>query len=55
MNTTGLYPRPRVDVAPVSAVGQAGVVLLTETVRATGQSCSCTRVLAPWAEAVLAS
>src|SRR5699024_12618051 len=24
VNTTGLYPRPRVDVAPVPAVGQAG-------------------------------
>lgn len=48
MNTTGLYPRPRVDVAPVPAVGQAGGVLLTETVRATGLAAELSRVLAPW-------
>ena len=48
MNTTGLYPRPHVDVAQVPAVGQAGGVLLTETVRATGLDRRARRVLAPW-------
>lgn len=48
MNTTGLYPRPRVDVAPVPAVGQAGGVLLTETLRATGLPAELSRALAPW-------
>ncbi|MGO3211332.1 MAG: IS1380 family transposase [Brachybacterium sp.] len=48
MNTTGFYPRPRVVVAPVPAVGQAGGVLLTETVRATGLAAELSRVLAPW-------
>ncbi|MEY8656073.1 IS1380 family transposase [Brachybacterium paraconglomeratum] len=48
MNTTGLYPRPRVDVAPVPAVGQAGGILLTETLRATGLTTELSRALAPW-------
>lgn len=48
MNTTGLYPRVHVDVAPVPAVGSAGGVLLTETVRATGLDRGLTRALAPW-------
>lgn len=34
--TTGIYPRLRVDTSRVSAVGQAGGVLLTETIRASG-------------------
>lgn len=48
MNATGFYPRPHVDVAPVPAVGQAGGVLLTETVRATGLAAELSRALAPW-------
>lgn len=48
MNTTGLYPRPRVDVASVPAVGQAGGVLLTETLRTTGLASELSRALAPW-------
>ena len=48
MNTTGLYPRPRVDVAPVPAVGQAGGILLTQTLRATGLAVELSRALAPW-------
>ena len=48
MNATGLYPRPHVDVAAVPAVGQAGGVLLTETVRATGLAAELSRALAPW-------
>lgn len=48
MNATGLYPRPRVDVAPVPAVGQAGGILLTETLRATGLTAELSRALAPW-------
>ena len=48
MNTTGLYPRPQVDVAPVPAVGQAGGILLTQTLRATGLTTELSRALAPW-------
>ena len=36
MKTTGLYPRVHIDRARVAAVGQAGGVLLTETIRVTG-------------------
>lgn len=48
MNTTGLYPRVQVDVAPSAAVGQAGGVLLTETVRATGLDQALSVALTPW-------
>ena len=34
--TTGFYPRVRVDTSASGAVGQAGGVLLTQTVTATG-------------------
>ena len=36
MKITGLYPRVRVDTSRTAAVGQAGGVLLTRTVTATG-------------------
>src|SRR5690625_538457 len=48
VNTTGLYPRVHVDVAPVPAVGNAGGVLLTETIRATGLDRGLSATLAPW-------
>src|SRR5699024_348162 len=48
VDTTGLYPRVQVDVASVSAVGQAGGALLTETVRATGLDQALSTALAPW-------
>lgn len=48
MNTAGLYPRVQVDVAPSAAVGQAGGVLLTETVRATGLDQALSVALTPW-------
>ena len=48
VNSTGLYPRVQVDVAPSAAVGQAGGVLLTETVRATGLDQALSAALAPW-------
>lgn len=35
VKNTGAYPRVRVDTAAASAVGHAGGVLLTETIRAT--------------------
>src|SRR4051794_15257215 len=47
-HTTGFYPRARVDTAKVSAVGQAGGVLLTETVRAAGLDVGLSAALAPW-------
>lgn len=47
-NTTGFYPRPRVDNAVTGAVGQAGGVLLTQTVIATGLGRELSAALAPW-------
>src|SRR3954447_5660333 len=35
-HATGFYPRVRVDTSRTSAVGQAGAVLLVDTVRASG-------------------
>jgi Transposase DDE domain group 1 len=46
--TTGFYPRVGVDTAKVSAVGQAGGVLLTDTVRAAGLDVGLSAALAPW-------
>jgi len=43
-NSTGFYPRLRVDTTSSGAVGQAGGVLLTETVAAAGLG----PALAPW-------
>ncbi|MDO5710744.1 MAG: transposase, partial [Micrococcales bacterium] len=45
---TRLYPRVHVDTAEVPAVGQAGGVLLTETVAVTGLGHDLSAVLAPW-------
>jgi len=45
---TGLYPRVRVDTAPAAAVGQAGGVLLTRTVTATGLDRHLSAALARW-------
>jgi hypothetical protein len=49
--TTGFYPRVRVDAAGGSAVGQAGGVLLTSTVRAAGLDVGLSAALAPWRSA----
>ena len=46
--TAGFYPRPRVDTAKVSAVGQAGGVLLTQTVRAAGLDVALSDALVRW-------
>ena len=46
--TTGFYPRPRVDTAKVAAVGQAGGVLLTATVRTAGLDVALSAALAAW-------
>lgn len=48
MKTTGLYPRVCIDTAKVAAVGQAGGVLLTETIRAAGLDQALSRQLARW-------
>jgi len=45
---TGLYPRVRVDTSATAAVGQAGGVLLTRTVTATGLDRHLSAVLARW-------
>ncbi|MEO7017804.1 MAG: IS1380 family transposase [Leifsonia sp.] len=50
MKVTGWYPRAIVDTARVPAVGQAGGVLLTETVRISGLTASLSAALAPWAK-----
>ena len=48
MQTTGLYPKTHIDAAKVAAVGQAGGVLLTETIRASGLDRALSRQLAGW-------
>lgn len=48
MNVTGFYPRVRVDAAPVAAVGSAGGVLLTRTVRAGGLDVALSQGLDRW-------
>ena len=46
--TTGCYPRLRVDAKGGSAVGQAGGVLLTSTIRAAGLDVALRAELEPW-------
>jgi len=46
--TTGSYPRPSVDTRGRAAVGQAGGVLLTSTVRVAGLDAGLSSALAPW-------
>ena len=46
--STGFYPRVEVDTTASGAVGQAGGVLLTETVAATGLGRELSAALAPW-------
>ncbi len=48
MKITGLYPRLRVDTSATAAVGQAGGVLLTRTVTATGLDRHLSAALARW-------
>jgi hypothetical protein len=46
--TTSLYPRLNVDTAAVGAVGQAGGVLLTQTLTVTGLGAGLSKALALW-------
>lgn len=46
--TLFFYPRPRVDIAEVPAASQAGAVLLTDTLHATGLAASLREALGPW-------
>ena len=48
VKSTGLYPRVRVDTSATAAVGQAGGVLLTRTVTATGLDRLLSLALARW-------
>ena len=48
MKVTGRYPRASVDTAKVAAVGQAGGVLLTETLRVSRLTAALSAALAPW-------
>ncbi len=48
MKTTGWYPRLQVDTSRVTAAGQAGGVLLTETVRVSGLDTALSAGLARW-------
>ena len=48
MNVTRPYPRVRVDVAPVAAVGSAGGVLLTEVLAASGLMTALSAGLEQW-------
>lgn len=45
---TGFYPRVHVDTAPSAAVGQAGGVLLTQTIAATGLGVALSSALSGW-------
>ena len=45
---TGFYPHLKVDTAASGAVGQAGGVVLTETIAATGLGKELSAALAPW-------
>ena len=47
-NSTGLYPRLKVDTSASGAVGQAGGVLLTRTVAATGLGGAMSSALCSW-------
>lgn len=47
-HTTAFYPRVNVDTSASGAVGQAGGVLLTQTVTATGLGPGLSVALAPW-------
>ena len=47
-NSTGFYPRIQVDTANSGAVGQAGGVLLTETIAASGLGPVMSAALSPW-------
>lgn len=47
-NNTRFYPRTHVDTTASGAVGQAGGVLLTETVAATGLGAQLSAALASW-------
>jgi hypothetical protein len=48
VKTTGPYPRFHVDVTDVPAIGHAGGVLLTETIRATGLDRALSTTLSAW-------
>ena len=48
MKSTGSYPRVHVDAAAVPAVGQAGGILLVETIRACGLDRELSKALARW-------
>jgi hypothetical protein len=47
-NTTGFYPRIQVDTTNSGAVGQAGGVLLTETIAAAGLGPAMSAALSGW-------
>ena len=47
-STTGFYPRVQVDMSASGAVGQAGRVLLTQTITATGLGRELSVALARW-------
>lgn len=49
--TTGFYPRLIVDATTSPALGQAGGVLLTETITLTGLGRELATALAPWRKA----
>jgi hypothetical protein len=45
---SGLYPRVQVDTSACAAVGQAGGVLLVETIRTSGIDAGLSAALEPW-------
>src|SRR4051794_20916086 len=51
-HATGFYPSVRVDTSRTSAVGQAGAVLLVDTVRASGLDVDLSAGLGRWRKAL---
>lgn len=48
MNATSFYPRPHIDQTRVAAIGHAGGLLLTDTIRATSIAQALSSTLARW-------
>ena len=48
MNTTRFYPRPHIDQARVGAIGHAGGILLTDTIRVTNLDRALSGALSKW-------
>ncbi|MCT2184758.1 hypothetical protein M3G00_17695 [Brevibacterium casei] len=48
MNHTPAYPTPHFQSGPVATIGQAGGLLITDAIQATGLDEALRGALAPW-------